>query len=68
VHAQHFRFRRDRIVDEDGSRELPVLAEEHRAVPGHVHRHECVQQSGGEAALHHKLAELRSRHEGFIEV
>src|SRR5690348_3081689 len=52
VHAHHLCLRGDRIPDVHGCGELPVLAQEYGAGPGEVHRHQGVQQAGGETALH----------------
>jgi hypothetical protein len=66
--AHDLGVRRDRVADEHGRRELPVLAEEDAARPWKIHRHQRVQKAGREATLHDQLLELRSRREVPVEM
>src|SRR4029079_10056249 len=58
----------DRVADEDGRRELPVLAQEYAARSRQVGRHERVKETRGQAALDVEAIEFRLRDEAFVVV
>ena len=58
----------NRVADVDRRRELPLLAQEHRAGPGEVHRHERVEEPGREPALDDEPSEAGARREVGVEV
>lgn len=68
VNRQHLCLRRDRVADVHRRGELPVLAQEHRARPGQVHRHQGMQQPGGQPALRYQPPKARAGGKGLVEV
>ena len=68
MQAEDLGFGCDRVADEDGRRELPVLAEEDGPGPRHVHGHERVQQPRREPSLHDQTLEARGGRERLVEV
>ena len=68
MQAQNLDLRRYVVPNEDRCGELPLLAEEDGAGAREVHRHQRVEQAGGEAALGHQPAEAGAGGERLVEV
>ena len=68
VDTGNFSFSRYGISDKNGSRELPILAQENSAGARHVHSNQGMKEPGRYAALNNQLLKLGFRCKGFIEM
>lgn len=68
MNRQHFCLGGDGVADKDRRGEFPVLAEKHRAGARQIHRHQRMQQAGGQTALHNQAFEFGVGNEALVKM